>query len=221
MKLKAIRHDMSYLISAALLVVATVTATIGCVLGLISGYYGGRADIFIMRMADIQLAFPFVLLCISLMFVLGSGLFNIIVALGVNGWMTYARVIRGSVLSIKEKEYIEAARAIGARDFAIIFRHILPNAITPLLMLAMFAVPGQIIAEASLTFLGLGVEPAIPTWGSMISDGRTYIFTSWWMNIFPGLAILVTVLGLNLLGDLIRDVLDPHRRYIHRLPGTI
>lgn len=196
------------------LTAVTISVTTGCVLGLICGYRGGWVDDVVMRIADIQLAFPFVLLVIAVVAVLGGGLLNEIVVIGITGWVGYARVIRGQVFSAREKEYVEAARAIGVRTATVLFKHILPNVIAPVIVLATFSVASIIILEAGLTFLGLGVDPRTPTWGAMLADGRNHIFTSWWMTVLPGLAIFFTVLGINLLGDWLRDYLDPELRHL-------
>ena len=190
-----------------------IAGTIGTILGLISGYFGGWIDDVIMRLADIQLAFPFILLMLAVLAVVGPGLKNLILVLGLTGWVSYSRVVRGTVMSLREKEFIEAARTIGARDSRIIVRHILPNIIGPVIIIASFSVASTIIAEASLSFLGLGVTPDTPTWGIMLSEGREYIRDGWWLTTIPGLAIAMTVLGINLLGDWLRDEIDP--RTIH------
>ncbi len=189
-----------------------ISGLLGVTLGLLAGYYGGRLDALIMRMVDVQLAFPFILLAIAIIAVLGPGLRNVIVVLGVAGWMVYARVVRGQVLALKEKEFVAAARALGVPNRVIIPRHLLPNVLTPVIIVATFAVATTIITEASLSFLGLGVESIIPTWGSMLADGRAYIGRAWWLTTFPGLAILFTVLSINVLGDWLRDHLDPRLR---------
>jgi peptide/nickel transport system permease protein len=190
-------------------VAVLISGILGTILGMLSGFYGNKIDAFIMRMADIQLAFPFILLALAVMAVLGSGLRNVIIVLGVTGWVMYGRVVRGEVMSIREKEYVEAARAIGNRDSQVMIKHILPNIISTIVIIATLEVAKVIIAESSLTFLGLGVEPSIPTWGSMLADGREYITNAWWVATFPGLAIMFTVLGINLVGDWLRDTLDP------------
>ena len=190
-----------------------IAGTIGTILGLLSGYFGGWIDDIIMRLADIQLAFPFILLMLAVLAVVGPGLKNLILVLGLTGWVSYSRVVRGTVMSLREKEFIEAARTIGARDSRIIIRHILPNIIGPVIIIASFSVASTIIAEASLSFLGLGVTPDTPTWGIMLSEGREYIRDGWWLTTIPGLAIAMTVLGINLLGDWLRDEIDP--RTIH------
>jgi peptide/nickel transport system permease protein len=189
-----------------------ISGLLGVSLGLVAGYHGGRLDALIMRLVDVQLAFPFILLAITVVAVLGPGLRNVIIVLGVAGWMYYARVVRGQVLALKEKEFVAAARALGAPTRLIIPRHVLPNVLTPVIIVATFAVATNVITEASLSFLGLGVEPRIPSWGSMLSDGRAYIGRAWWLTTFPGLAILLTVLSINLLGDWLRDRLDPRLR---------
>jgi peptide/nickel transport system permease protein len=199
----------------SLLVGLTVVAaggTLGTVLGLISGFYGGLIDDIVMRWADIQLAFPFILMAIAFLSVLGPGLKNLIVVLAIGSWMTYARIVRGQVISLREKEFVEAARAIGVRSGTIIFRHILPNAIQPVIIIASFAIASTIISEASLSFLGLGVKPSTPTWGAMLSNGREYITDAWWLVTFPGIAIMLAVLSINVLGDWLRDHLDPRLR---------
>ncbi len=186
-----------------------ISGTIGVLLGLLAGYYGGKFDTLIMRLVDIQLAFPFVLLAISVVAVVGAGLRNVIIVLGIAGWMVYARIVRGEVLSIREREFVEASRAIGVRDHRILFRHIFPNFLAPVIVITTFSIANVIILEAALSFLGVGVEPRIPTWGNMLYDGREYLSTAWWMATFPGLAIMLTVLGINLIGDWLRDILDP------------
>ena len=186
--------------------------SIGTVLGLLSGYQGGMLDVMIGRVADVQLAFPFLLLAILISVVSGPGLKNVIIILSIGAWVPFARVVRGSTLSAKEHEYVIAARTIGSRPPTILFRHILPNVITPVIVIATFAVAGTIIAEAALSFLGLGVGTSVPTWGNMLADGRAYVGTAWWLATFPGVAIMLTVLSINLIGDWLRDVLDPRLR---------
>jgi peptide/nickel transport system permease protein len=186
-----------------------ISGTLGVLLGLIAGYYGGTIEAIIMRLVDIQLAFPFILLAISVVAVVGAGVKNVIIVLGIAGWMVYGRIVRGEVLSVKEREFVVAAKAVGVRDSLILFRHILPNVLTPVIVVATFSVANVIILEAALSFLGVGVEPTIPTWGGMLADGREYISTAWWLATFPGLAIMFTVLGINLIGDWLRDILDP------------
>ncbi|MDW5314560.1 ABC transporter permease [Rhizobium sp. PL01] len=184
----------------------------GVLMGLIAGYYRGFWDMLVMRFADLQLAMPFILLAITFIAIVGGSLTNTIILLIVSQWVQYARVVRGSVLTLREREFILSARAIGVRDLRIIFQHLLPNLIGPVIVLMTLNVANNILLESSLTFLGLGVDPTIPSWGGMLADGRTYLQTAWWVSVFPGLAILLTVLGLNILGDWLRDSLDPTGR---------
>jgi peptide/nickel transport system permease protein len=202
---------VSLLVGFAAVLVAAIA---GIFLGLFSGYYGGKLDSLIMRVADIFMAYPFMLLTISVIAVLGSSIFNLILVLGLSDWVTYARTIRGSVLSLKEKEFVEASRAIGTSHRVIIFRHILPNVISPLLVLGTLRVANIIIWESGLSFLGMGVPPPMPTWGRMLAEGRLYIIDAWWLVTLPGLAIMITILSINLLGDGLRDALDPRLRNI-------
>jgi len=186
-----------------------VSGLLGMTIGLVAGYFGGRVDDFFMRLADIQLAFPFILLAIAVIGVLGPSLRNIIIVIGVSSWVVYARVVRGEVLSIREREFVQAAVALGSRDGRILLRHVLPNTLTPWLVVATLDMARVIVIESALSFLGLGVQPPTPTWGGMLADGRVYLSTAWWLATFPGLAILITVLGINLFGDGLRDTLDP------------
>jgi peptide/nickel transport system permease protein len=192
--------------------VVSVAALLGVPLGLVSGFFGRYADTLIMRLADIQLAVPFILLAIAIMAVLGTGLFNVIVVLGFSSWVGYARIVRGTVLSLRAQPFIEAARCIGLSNERLVLRHLLPNVWTPVIVLATQGVGGAILAESSLTFLGLGISPLIPTWGAMIADGRNYLTTAWWISAFPGLVLTTTVLAIYFLGDGLRDVLDPRLR---------
>jgi peptide/nickel transport system permease protein len=187
-----------------------VGGTLGVSAGLVSGYFGGWIDDVLMRLGDIQLAFPFILLAIMFLVVLGPGLFNLIVVLGIGQWVTYARIVRAQTLSLREKEFVEAARAMGDSTASIIFRTILPNIIAPLTVIASFNVASVILAEAALSFLGLGVPAEVPTWGSMLAQSRDQLIANkWWLAIFPGLAIVFTVLSFNIMGDWLRDFLDP------------
>jgi len=186
-----------------------ISGLIGMAAGLVSGYFGGRVDDVLMRLADIQLAFPFILLAIAVIGVLGPSLQTIIIVIGVSSWVVYARIVRGAVLTLREREFVQAARALGSGDGRVVLRHILPNALTPWLVVATLDMARVIVIESALSFLGLGVQPPTPTWGGMLADGRVYISTAWWLATFPGLAILVTVLGINLFGDGLRDTLDP------------
>jgi len=192
--------------------VVGVAALIGVPLGLISGFFGKFLDALIMRVADTQLAVPFILLAIAIMAVLGTGLLNVIIVLGFSSWVGYARIVRGTVLSLRAQPFIEAARCIGLSDGRLVLRHLLPNVWTPVIVLATQGVGGAILAESSLTFLGLGISPLIPTWGAMIADGRNYLSTAWWISAFPGLLLTSTVLAIYFLGDGLRDVLDPRLR---------
>jgi peptide/nickel transport system permease protein len=185
---------------------------LGVIMGLISGYYRGFWDVIVMRFADVQLAMPFILLAITFIAIVGGGLGNMIILLILSQWVQYARLVRGSVLSLRDREFIQSAQAIGVSNFSILFRHLLPNLIGPVIVLMTLNVANNILLESSLTFLGLGVDPLTPSWGGMLADGRTYIQNAWWVSLFPGLAILLTVLGLNLLGDWLRDSLDPTGR---------
>lgn len=200
---------VSLLVGATSVLIAGV---VGVVLGLLSGYYGGRVDSIISWFANVQLSFPFILLVIALVAVIGAGLLNVIIVLGFASWVIYQRVVRGEVLAIREREYIEAARVIGARDSRILVRHIMPNLLTPLIVIGTLQIAQMIIAESALSFLGLGVQPSIPSWGSMLADGRNYLTVAWWVATLPGLAIVCTVLAINVLGDWLRDELDPRLR---------
>jgi peptide/nickel transport system permease protein len=186
-----------------------IAGTLGLVIGVVSGYFGGRVDDLFMRLGDVQLAFPFILLALAVIGVLGPSLGNIIVVVGVSGWVVYARIVRGEVLSLREREFVQAARAVGSPPWRVLARHIVPNAFAPWLVIATLDMARVIVVESALSFLGLGVPPPTPTWGGMLADGRVYLSTAWWLATFPGLAILITVLGINLLGDGLRDTLDP------------
>lgn len=192
-----------------------VGGTIGVIAGLVSGYFGGWVDDVIMRLGDIQLAFPFILLAIMFLVVLGPGLLNIILVLGVGQWITYARIVRAQTLSLREKEFVEAARAMGDGTMSILFRTILPNIMAPLTVIASFNVASVILSEAALSFLGLGVPPDVPTWGSMLSESREQLLANrWWLAVFPGTAIVLVVLAFNIIGDWLRDYLDPRLREV-------
>jgi len=181
----------------------------GVVLGLVSGWYRGWLDDVLMRLGDVQLAFPVLVLAVAVLAVLGASVMNLILVLGVTGWITYARIVRGEVLTLRERDFVAAARALGADDAWILRRHLLPNVLPPITVVATFSVARTIVAEASLSFLGLGIPAPAPSWGAMLDEGRNYITTGWWLALFPGLAILLLVLGINLVGDWLRDVLDP------------
>ena len=194
------------------LVAVLLAGAIGVPIGLVAGYYGGKVDTIVMRLADVQLAIPGLLLAIALVAVVGGSLVTIIAILGFTGWVGYARIVRGQVLSLKQRPFIEAARCAGASDGRVLLRHILPNVWTPVIVVATNHVGSVIIAESSLTFLGIGVPRNTPTWGTMIADGRGYIETGWWMATFPGLVLTLTVLAIYFFGDGLRDVLDPRLR---------
>jgi peptide/nickel transport system permease protein len=182
---------------------------LGTLVGLIAGYYRGIPEMLLMRFVDIQLALPFILVAIMFLAIFGAGIDKVIFVMIATQWVQYARVVRGSVLALREREFIVSAHAIGVGGGRIIFNHILPNVLGPIVILMTLYVANNILLESSLTFLGLGVDPLIPSWGGMLADGRTYLQTAWWVSVFPGLAIMLTVLGLNLLGDWLRDYLDP------------
>ena len=197
---------ISLLVGATTVVLAGV---VGCFLGAIAGYFGKAVDEFVGKVTEIFLAFPFLLLAIALMAFLGQGVVNIVLALMMSRWVQYCRVVRGEVLSLKERDFVTAAKALGGRDFYILLRHVAPNTLPSVTVVATFAMAIVIISEASLSFLGLGVPASIPTWGSMLSEGRSYMSRAPWLTIFPGVAIFITVFGINLLGDGLRDLFDP------------
>ncbi len=184
-------------------------ATIGIMMGLISGYYRGFWDMIVMRCADVQLALPFILLAIIFTAIIGGSQTNMIILMIVSQWVQYARLVRGSVLGLREREFVQAAKAIGVSDIKILLQHLLPNLIAPVVVLMTLNIANNILLESSLTFLGLGVDVRVPSWGGMLAGARTYLQSAWWLSVFPGMAILFTVLGLNLLGDWLRDRLDP------------
>lgn len=188
---------------------ASVALIIGIPFGLLAGFFGGAADTIIMRWVDIQLAIPFFLLAITIAALFGPGLFNVIALLGVTNWVGYTRVARAQVLQVRELPYVEAARSVGADSRTVLLRHVLPNIWTPILILASQQIGALIIAESSLTFLGIGVPPEIPTWGGMIANGRSYLSTAWWISTMPGIALTLTVVAVYFVGDGMRDVLDP------------
>lgn len=191
-------------------VAATVlSGIIGAVLGVVTGYYRGWLDIAFMRLADIQLSFPTILLALVIVAVLGPSMWYIILVLGVTGWVSYARVIRAEVLSLRSREFVTAAHAIGVSDLQIMWRHLRPNVFAPLVTIGTLQVAAMIVAEASLSYLGLGVPPDVPTWGGMLATGQLYIRSAWWISVFSGLAIMLTTLSINVAGDMLRDVADP------------
>lgn len=194
------------------LIGVAIALSIGGVVGLYAGYLGGRFDVIVCMLVNIMLAFPGILLSLSIVAVLGPGLENVMVAVGISSVPEFLRVVRGSVLSAKENVYVEAAKVAGCSDRRIIFRHILPNVIAPVIVLSTLWVGTAILIGASVSFLGLGVQPPTPEWGLMVSEGRAYLNSMWWLSTFPGLAIALTVLAMNLLGDGLRDALDPRLR---------
>lgn len=187
----------------------TLSGLIGVSLGLLAGFHGGRTDAFIMRVVDVFLAIPYILLAMGVVFALGPSLLNVILVMAVTRWVQFARIVRADVLSIREREFVSGARARGNRSMRLLLRHVLPNALTPIIVVATLELAFMIIYESALSFLGLGVQPPTPTWGWMLADGRNYIATAWWLATLPGLAIMLTVLAVNLLGDWLRDTLDP------------
>ena len=187
----------------------TLSCLIGVTLGLLAGFHGGRTDAFIMRVVDMFLAIPYILLAMGVVFALGPSLLNVILVMAMTRWVQFARIVRADVLSIREREFVSGARARGNRSTRLLLRHVLPNALTPIIVVATLELAFMIIYESALSFLGLGVQPPTPTWGWMLSDGRNYVATAWWLATFPGLAIMLTVLAVNLLGDWLRDTLDP------------
>jgi peptide/nickel transport system permease protein len=191
------------------LTAVTLSALIGVTLGLLAGFFGGRADALIMRVVDVFLAIPYILLAMGVVFALGPSLLNVILVMAVTRWVQFARIVRADVLSIREREFVAGARARGNRALRLLLRHVLPNALTPIIVVATLELAFMIIYESALSFLGLGVQPPTPTWGWMLSDGRNYVATAWWLATLPGLAIMLTVLAVNLLGDWLRDTLDP------------
>ncbi len=185
---------------------------VGGTLGLVAGYYGGGSDRLIMALMDVLLAFPGILLALAVVAILGPGLYNVMIAVGISGIPQFARLVRGSTLSIREKEFIEAQHAAGASDARILALHILPNIVGPIVVFATLRVGTSIMQAAGVSFLGLGAQPPLPDWGGMISQSRQLLRTAWWTGIFPGVAILLTVFGFNLMGDGLRDALDPRVR---------
>jgi peptide/nickel transport system permease protein len=185
---------------------------IGVALGLIAGYFGGIVDRVIMRIAEAQIAIPLILLALLLVAVLGPNIRNLVVVLALTGWIRFARIVRTQVMVLREQDFVQSAFAIGAGTARILTRHILPNVMTPLLVVATLELARIIVLEASLSFLGLGIQPPSPSWGRMLSEGRPYMTTAWWIVTFPGLAILMTVLGVNFVGDWLRDYFDPRLR---------
>jgi peptide/nickel transport system permease protein len=186
-----------------------ISCLIGIVLGALAGYYSGWTDTLIMRFVDIMLCFPTFFLILAVIAFLEPSIWNIMIVIGMTSWMGVARLIRAEFLSLRERDFVQAARALGGSDLRLIFRHILPNALAPVLVSATLGVAGAILTESALSFLGIGVQPPTPSWGNMLITGKQTLGSAWWLSVFPGLAILITVLGYNLLGEGIRDALDP------------
>lgn len=185
---------------------------VGVTLGIVAGYFRGPIDSILMRLVDIQLALPLMLLALLVVAALGPSTANLVIVLALTSWIRYARIVRGQVLAVREREFVLSARAIGASTARIMFRHIFPNILTPALVVATLELARVIIMDAALSFIGLGVQPPAPSWGRMLADGRTYMSTAWWIVTFPGLAIVLTVLSVNLVGDWLRDYFDPRER---------
>ena len=190
-------------------VAAGIAVLIGTLIGLLAGFYGGWTDSLLMRVVDIMFCFPAFFLILAVITFLRPSIWYIMIIIGLTGWMGVARLVRAEVLSIREMDYIMAARCIGCSDRRLIFRHILPNAVSPALVAATLGIAGAILTESALSFLGIGVQPPTPSWGNILTSGKDYIEFAWWLSLFPGLAILVTVLAYNLLGEGVRDALDP------------
>jgi peptide/nickel transport system permease protein len=194
------------------LLAVLVSGSVGIGLGVVAGFYSGRADATIMRLVDVQLSMPVTLVAIAIIAVAGTSLLNLVLVLGLSQWPLYARVVRGEALALRGREFLVAARALGASSAWIILRHILPNTLSSIVVVSTLGVASVIVFEAGLSFLGLGVQPPQPSLGGMLSEGREYLATAWWLGVFPGLLIMLLVLGINLLGDGLRDALDPRQR---------
>ena len=186
-----------------------MSGTIGVLLGLVSGYFRGRIDTLIMRIADIQLAIPTLILALTIMAIFGPSLRNIVIVLGITGWVPFARIVRAEVLSVRENEYVMAATALGASHARTMLLHVLPNVMASVIVMSSLRLGTVILLEAALSFLGLGIQPPTPTWGNIIAEGRDLLYTAWWVSTFPGVALSLTVIGINMLGDWLRDTLDP------------
>jgi peptide/nickel transport system permease protein len=193
-------------------VAVAISIFIGILVGALSGYYGRWIDSVLMRFVDIMLCFPSFLLILTVVALLGPSLFKVMVVIGITSWMGTARFVRAEFLSLRERDFTQAAKALGVKDHRIIFRHILPNALAPVFVTATLDVASAILVEAGLSFLGFGAQPPAPSWGNILTEGRTYIFDAWWLTVFPGMAILITVLSFNLLGEGLRDAIDPRLR---------
>lgn len=193
-------------------VTVLLAAAIGVPIGMLAGYFGGWLDLLLMRLADVQLSFPFILLALTINAIIGLGLKNIVITLVIAGWVEYARIARGEILVAREREFVQAASLAGCTHARILARHLFPNILTPLIVIGTLQVARFIIAEASISFLGFGVQPPTPAWGSMVSEGLDYIYSAWWLITFPGLALALVALAVNTTGDWLRDTLDPRLR---------
>jgi len=211
--LSRVIHGAQISLSVAVMVIL-ITSSVGTVLGIISGYLGGRVDSFLMRVTDVSLSFPPILIAILFAAAIGPGYWTVVIALSMLGWAPYARLIRGESLRIREEDFVAQARIIGASPFRIMFRHIFPNVINPLIIIVTLSVGMVILTEAVLSFLGVGIPPPTASWGNMVNDGRSYLGTAWWISTFPGIAIGLVVLAGNFLGDWLRDKMDPRLRQI-------
>jgi len=209
--LSRIIHGARWALLAGLLA-DSIALVLGVTIGLVAGFYGGRIDSIVVWLTDVMLAFPYLLLAMIVVAVFGPGLINAMIAIGIVYVPQYARLVRGTVLSLKEKEFVEASRCLGIPVYRIIVRHILPNCVAPIIVMATLAVGWAIVQTAGLSFLGMGAQPPTPEWGAMLAGGRNYMLSAWWIATFPGLAIVVTVIGFNILGDGLRDTLDPYLR---------
>ncbi len=186
-----------------------ISVSIGIIIGSLAGFFGGKVDAFLMRFVDVMLTFPTFFLILAVIAIVGQNIFIIMVVIGVTSWMDVSRLVRAEFLTLKERDFVLAAKASGASDRRIIFRHILPNALSPVFVAATFGVAGAILLESGLSFLGLGVQPPNPSWGNILTTGKNYIESAWWLSLYPGLAILITVLSYNLVGEGLRDAMDP------------
>ena len=209
--LSRILHAARVTVAIALVAVA-ISATVGFLLGTLSGFFGGALDTIVSRLVDVQLAFPTILLAITIVAVFGSSIPMLILVFVIAGWVRYVRIIRAQSLVLRETQFVEASRAIGATNLRIIAKHLVPNLITEIVILMNLEVGRIILIESSLSYLGLGVQPPLPTWGNMLNEGRLYLQTSWWVVTFPGLAIMASVLGINLLSEGLRSLYDPRQR---------
>ncbi len=189
-----------------------IAIMIGTLIGAVAGYYGGRIDSILMRFVDIMLTFPTIFLILAVVIIIEQNIWTIMVVIGLTGWMDVARLVRAEFLSIKEREFVQAAKAVGVDNLRIIFRHILPNALAPVFVAAVFGIAGAILTESALSFLGFGIRPPEPSWGNILTSGKDNIEVAWWLSLFPGLAIFITTLSYNLVGETLRDSLDPRLR---------